>query len=273
MSLNDAYIIFGRVMNRGHVKCATMMSCDGNTFVRVVPIGDHAVHVGVRLRASKADRLLGILTDISASPGMGKGAKSVVKIISDPGHPAFCGNQAVTFGTFANKKITIGETIGDYSDGGGCIVEDDAGICKDTTFMQDYLYTFVDKDTGRTWTVDANPLTNALSMMNHPGAGMKANCKFEEQPHIDGDSVSVLVKATRHIAAGDEIMIDYGPHYWEPWQAMKNDRREFDLLLNKGTEDAHASMLAGMKPIVYRTMELIVDKKLGASQQERLDNR
>ena len=262
MSLNDDCIIFGRVMNCAHVKCATTMSYDDNIFVRVVPIEECAVHVGVRMPASKAGKLLDTLTGISSSAGMGKDAKVVMKIITDPRNPAFYNSRVVTLGTFANKQIVIGETIGDYGQG-GCTVKNDAGICKKTAFLQDYLYTFAHKSTRQMWTIDANPLVNALSMMNHPGHGREPNCVFDEQAHDDRKGVTVVVKAIKAINQGEEILINYGPEYWGPWHANKNERLEFDSLLNKGLEDAHANMLEAMKPIVYRTMERLVNKRLG----------
>lgn len=112
-------------------------------------------------------------------------------------------SDAIGHGLFAKADLPAYAYVGVYT-----------GILRRLPLLtrsNDYCFSY---PTG-TWslrplTVDAQDFGNEIRFINH---GSQPNCEAFGVP-VD-DTVQVLVRTCRFVSAGDQLTMDYGPHYWK----------------------------------------------------------
>jgi hypothetical protein len=160
----------------------------------------------------------------------------------------------IVWGAYAMVAMKKGAVVGDYSEHA---VLRASGVCRNTDVLQDYLF---DVDVlGESIVVDANTLTNPLTMLNDAKgpssshSSRTANCEFSVCVRVPDMRVAVFVIMTADAEAGQELLVEYGEEsYWAAW------RRDVPL---------RAKALAALLPEAARThfkVERIVGKKRSA---------
>ena len=111
-------------------------------------------------------------------------------------------------GLFAKRDLVPGETIAKYE--GAILTNEEADASK-----SEYLMTAVDvRDNKRRVVIDGHPKHGNLAGYANYAAHKVANAVFEDQGKIvrsrdAGGSTDVVLQAWAHIAAGQEIRVDY----------------------------------------------------------------
>lgn len=104
-------------------------------------------------------------------------------------------------GLFATRDFKRGDVIAPYS---GELVSNDTDAANDNYILQ----------INQTWSVTPkNPEKSGVGRYaNTDRSGVNNNARFAKQPKL----LQVLIKATKTIKAGQEILVPYGPYFQWP---------------------------------------------------------
>lgn len=111
---------------------------------------------------------------------------------------------AVGHGLFANRELQPGEIIGEYTGQ----LSDDWKLLRDGGEFNPYLlrYPFETR-----YAIDARRHGNETRFINHSSKNANAGRR-----HVfHGGIIQVVFVVERKIAKGEQILIDYGPDYWQ----------------------------------------------------------
>lgn len=173
-------------------------------------------------------------------------------------HPAFPG-----LGVRTSKSIKRGTVVAYY-----------VGVLRPGQFGSDGPYVMhctADDPEEKSWVIDAEKYGNATRYINDPrgmASGVKANLAAEEAPyHSKAIKVyAVLLRATRDIAAGEELLYSYEAGFKGYWNHHGKKAR-----VTEPVEDTHPVSVCQHNPTpIYQVLEMVAarlarfDSKSGA---------
>jgi hypothetical protein len=116
----------------------------------------------------------------------------------------------VGFGLFAGEYIETGRLVGEYT-----------GLVKKRSFLisvrKDYIGEYTIPGYPVKYIIDAEKYGSLMRYINH-----SEEANVYATTVILGGILRVFVVAKKPIAPGEQLLIDYGPHYWR-WRASPLD--------------------------------------------------
>lgn len=91
----------------------------------------------------------------------------------------------------------------------------------------------------RNHVIDASRYTSALARYANDARGIQRMKGLKNNAEYVEEGLKVYIKATRDIAAGDEIFVDYGKEYWEAIRyniKIELERKRMNTMKNETPE-------------------------------------
>jgi predicted RNA-binding Zn-ribbon protein involved in translation (DUF1610 family) len=153
-------------------------------------------------------------------------------------HPAY-ESRGRAKGLFAVRDIPAGTYLGCYA---GEVVARD-------TEVEGLSYHCIDPYDDCSYFVDARIVRNELAYINDfRGIQAAPSCKFNTEARpIMGDYYTACCVTLRDIAAGEELLVDYGESYWEACKAHYNEMRPMTCTFDGCTYRVKSGSLYKMK--------------------------
>lgn len=116
-------------------------------------------------------------------------------------------NENVGYGVFAKERINTGSVIGIY--GGELRRFDDV----DEADGNGFVFGFQDTPELKGWYVDGRRCTNFTAFMNHANPD-SVHCNVVPVEYLGEEGPMIVFVATKTICPMDQLLYNYGDHYW-----------------------------------------------------------